>query len=98
MYCELTSDLFFLKNSLPVESIHAFGNEYDVKPITLGSIILCWFNEMTTSSISLKIKCSCGLMWKVSGKIIFQIQYEFKTFGELKVYVNYSGYNSRLNK
>lgn len=62
VYCELTSDLFFLKKSLPVESIHAFGNEYDVKPITLGSIILCWFNEITTSSISLKIKWSCGLM------------------------------------
>lgn len=66
VYCELTSDLFFLKNSLPVESMHDFGNEYAVKPITFGSMILCWFSEMTTSSISLRIKCSCGLMWNVS--------------------------------
>lgn len=26
----------------------------------------CWFREMTTSSMSLRMRWSCGLMWKVS--------------------------------
>lgn len=38
-----------------------------MKPITFGSITLCWFNDMMTSSRSLTISCNCGLMWNVSG-------------------------------
>lgn len=34
--------------------------------MTLGSRTLCCDSEMTTSSGSLRIKCSCGLMWNVS--------------------------------
>lgn len=35
---------------------------------TFGSIIECWFKDTTTSSISLSMRCSCGLMWNVSEK------------------------------
>ena len=33
---------------------------------TFGSMILCWFSETMTSSISLRIRWSWGLMWNVS--------------------------------
>lgn len=36
MYCELTRDLFFLKNGFPIVSEPLFGSEYAVKPMTCG--------------------------------------------------------------
>lgn len=71
VYWEFSKDLCFLKNALGRHSVSLVGwapcRLYKVKPITLGSMTLCWFSDIITSSRSDSESCSCGLMWNVSG-------------------------------
>lgn len=41
-------------------------NLYIVNPMTLGSTAVCWFSDTITSSLSLMLIKSCGLMWNES--------------------------------